>query len=456
MAEIKMTRRRFIKHSVAGALATAPLSLVGGCAARLDLKEEMDRLDQNPATRSKNASYIDAYDFDGCIECGECLHGCIYKNLTEDEAIANIKKMREGDVKVCEDMLDQCVLCYNCDYRCPVGARPSALMLERLRDRRNREGDVPESLKYAINGMESKGWHRNLFRDLYTDHSREEEKILEAWAEPKDCGDGDLLWCSCASRIFPYDIEHSQALSGLQKFGGRSDCCGLAAFRSGLFDVARFLTNNLIERLSQCRFKRLVVLCGSCQDMFQFALPEYYGQEFPFEVISAYQYLDEQIQQGKLSIQRQVPAEESKNSCVCHSCFGYKFGKDYLATIKRLHEAVGYEWAELEHSGENNACCGMGGFYREGNLGGIRDAKKIRKKDIKTSEKENFVAYCYGCYITTQLPFLSSGGTSHFLMEKLLWALGDEIRYPLGGILGRSMNFSSFVHMWTIGPSALF
>jgi len=255
MAEIKMTRRRFIKGSLAGALATTPLGLAGGCAARLDLTEEMDRLDQDPATRSKNASYIDTYDFDGCIECGECLHGCIYKNLTEDEAIANIKKMREGDVKVCEEMLDQCVFCYNCDYRCPVGAMPSALMLERLRDRRNREGDVPESLKYAINGMESKNWHRNVFRDLYTDHGREEEKILEAWAEPKDCGDGDLLWCSCASRIFPYDIEHAKALAGLPKFGGGADCCGRGGLRRGVFAVGRFFPPPPPRGVSPTRFK---------------------------------------------------------------------------------------------------------------------------------------------------------------------------------------------------------
>ncbi|MGB9500116.1 MAG: heterodisulfide reductase-related iron-sulfur binding cluster [Dissulfuribacterales bacterium] len=191
------------------------------------------------------------------------------------------------------------------------------------------------------------------------------KKLGSKWSEPKDCGDGDLLWCSCASRVFPYDIEHAHALADLQKFGGKSDCCGLVAFRSGLFDVGRFLTNNLIDRFSECRFNRLVVMCGSCQDMFQLALPEYFGREFPFEVVSVYQYLDEQIQSGK----------------------------------------------------------------------------------------ENIVAYCYGCFTISRL---FQGGTTHFLLEKLLWALGDEIKYPMSGILGRSMNFSNLWHMTKIGPSALF
>jgi Fe-S oxidoreductase len=451
---MKITRRTFIQQGLAGALVAAPLTLTGGCAApRLNLKEEMARLDQNPETRANHKSYMDAYDFDNCVECGECLQGCIYKDLTPDQAVENIKKMREGDVDLCEEMLDQCVFCYNCNYICPVDATPAALMLERLRERRDREGDVPASFQYMINGMESQGWNNNLFRDLYTDHSKEEKKIIAQWSEPKDCGDGDLLWCSCAGRVFPYDIEQSHALSGLQKFGGKSDCCGLPAFRSGLFDAGRLLANNLINRFSQCRFKRLVVMCGSCQDMFQLALPEYYGQEFPFEVISVYQYLDEQIQNGNLQIKRQVSAEEKENTCIFHSCFGHKFGKEYLAYIQRLYQAVGFDCVELEHNGEENACCGMGGFYRKGNLWDILEVKGVKQEDLEKSDTKNILAYCYGCFFTSRL---FQGGTTHFLLEKVLWALGDEIQYPMSGILGRSVNFSSFAHMMAITPSAIF
>ncbi len=401
---MKITRRKFIQQGIGGALVAAPLTWAAGCAAPgLNLKDEMARLDQNPDTMALHKSYMDVYDFDNCVECGECLYGCIYKDLTPDQAIENIQKMRQGNVEVCEAMLDQCVFCYNCNFSCPVNATPAALMFERLRERRDREGDVPASLRYMINGMESQGWTHNLFRDLYTDHNQDEAQILEKWSEPKDCGDGDLLWCSCAGRVFPYDIEHSCALSGLQKFGGKSDCCGLPAFRSGLFDAGRFVANNLIERFSQCRFNRLVVMCGSCQDMFQVALPEYLGQSFPFEVISIYQYLDELIQNGNLQIKRQASDEEKENTCIFHSCFGYKFGKEYLASINHLYEAVGFDCMELEHNGERNACCGMGGIYRQGSLWDIIDVKGIKKKDYKKSQTENILAYCYGCFLTSHL-----------------------------------------------------
>jgi len=194
-------------------------------------------------------------------------------------------------------------------------------------------------------------------------------------------------------------------------------------------------------------------MCGSCQDMFQMAMPEYLGQAFPFEVISIYQYLDEQIGKGNLVIQRQVPAEETEKTCIFHSCFGYKFGEEYLSSIRRLYRAIGYDCTELAHHGKENACCGMGGIYRRGSLWDILDVKGFKKKDLKESHSENILAYCYGCFFTSRLFQI---GTTHFLLEKVLWALGDDIQYPLSGILGRSFNFSSFRHMIGIIPSAIF
>ena len=194
-------------------------------------------------------------------------------------------------------------------------------------------------------------------------------------------------------------------------------------------------------------------MCGSCQDMFQMAMPEYLGQAFPFEVISIYQYLDEQIGKGNLVIQRQVPAEETEKTCIFHSCFGYKFGEEYLSSIRRLFRAIGYDCTELAHHGKENACCGMGGIYRRGSLWDILDVKGFKKKDLKESRSENILAYCYGCFFTSRLFQI---GTTHFLLEKVLWALGDDIQYPLSGILGRSFNFSSFRHMIGIIPSAIF
>ena len=72
----------------------------------MDLMAEIVR---NPDRIASNQSYIDAYDFDNCIECGECLRGCIYKDLSEDQAIENIVKMREGDACIFHS-------CFACEF----------------------------------------------------------------------------------------------------------------------------------------------------------------------------------------------------------------------------------------------------------------------------------------------------------------------------------------------------
>ena len=395
------------------------------------------------------------YDVDRCVECGRCLYECPYNDLTLAQAIDTIKKMRLGDVRACEFILDHCVFCYNCDYSCPVNAHPAALMLERHEERRRGEKATPSSLRYLVNGIESHGWGHNLFRDLYSAHDDTENAVISEWSRPKDCGDGDLLWCSCATRIFPYDIANSTVLSGLEKFGGVSDCCGLPAMRSGLVDAGRRVSDDLVDRLSQCRFNRLVVMCGSCQDMFCNFMPGHLDQKFPFPVISIYEYLDEQIQNGRLTIQRQIePQKKEEKECVSifHSCYGHTFGDAYLSAIDRLAKAVGYDCEELAHTGEKNLCCGMGGIYRKGSLRDILKVRGLKRKDLKQSHARKILAYCYGCFFMSHL---LQSGTTHFLLEKLLWALGDDIRYPMNKIFGRALNLRTVKHMIGIAPSAL-
>ncbi len=347
-----------------------------------------------------------------------------------------------------EEYLDDCLMCFKCNHRCPVKAKPSALMLERARDIIKQKETVPLSVMYMTNGMAGKGWRNNVFRDVYKRLSDEEKKIIIDWSKPKQ-GD-DLLWCGCGSRLFPYDIEKSKVLGDIPKFGGINDCCGLYAARSGRYEIGKYVANNLIDRLSKSGFKRLVSLCGSCQEMFEIALPEYIGQEFPFKVISVYEYIDELVKQGKVEVKRKLNID----AAISDSCHGPEFGDRYLNTIKKLSDAIGIKSVQLEHCGKNNACCGAFGIMKNGSIGNLLDAIEIKGKDIKKSGKKDIVSYCQGCFLS--LDYFHEGN-SHYLLEKLLWALGDEIKYPQAeNILGRFLNRSSISSFIMYGPSFLF
>ncbi|MBU2552118.1 MAG: (Fe-S)-binding protein [Proteobacteria bacterium] len=367
-------------------------------------------------TPHKPASYIDAFRDEDCIECGDCLSGCKYMDLDAEEAVEGVRRLRAG--ADWGPYLDRCVFCAQCNLRCPVDAQPAALILERLRERRRDLGHLPGFFAYYLNGMERLGSSENYFKDIYLASNPEAKKIIDEWSEPKQ-GD-DLLWCGCGNRINPQNIEHSKILADLPKFGGVSDCCGVNAAKTGLYDTARHVTDNLIERLSQCRFKRLVVSCGSCQEHFRLIWPAYFGQEFPFEVISLYEYIDEQMAKGKFSVQRTVGLE----AALSDACYGHLFGEKYLGTVRRLCQAVGIDTVPLAHQGADTACCGVAGFARNLDAAGVLEAMKIKAGDIRQSGRDNVLHYCMGCHTITSMTYRVK---SHYLLDKVLWALGDEM-----------------------------
>lgn len=366
--------------------------------------------------RSRPKSYIDAFRSDECVECGECLHSCKYMGVSEEESIEGVRRLRKGvDV---DGYLDKCTFCAQCNERCPVDARPAALMLERLRDRRKAEGSIPMFVAYYFAGIEGLGANENYFKDVYLASSEETKSIIREWSEPKQCE--DLLWCGCGNRMTPQNIEYSKILADLPKFGGVSDCCGVNEAKAGLYEAARHVTENLLERLSKSRFRRLVVSCGSCQEHLTLLYPEYFGGDLPFEVISLYEYINEQLVKGKISVQREVGLDMALSD----ACYGYRFGDPYLNAVRKLCDAAGIRTVELTHNRENTACCGVSGLARRFRMDDVTDAMRVKAKDIRESRMGHVLHYCMGCHTMSTMVH---AGSSHYLLDKVLWALGDEM-----------------------------
>jgi len=361
-------------------------------------------------------SYIDAFKMDECVECGECLASCKYMGLSQSEAVEGIRNLRDG-VQV-DQYLDRCTFCGQCNDKCPTDAQPEALLLERLRDRRKAEGSIPMFVAYYLAGIEALGSEENYFHDVYSASSEETKQIIKKWEEPKQ-GD-DLLWCGCGNRMTPQNLEYSRVLADLPKFGGIGDCCGLNEAKIGLYEAARHVTENLLERLSRCKFKRLIVSCGSCQEHLTIVYPKYFGRKMPFEVLSLYEYIDEQMEKGKIGVQRQLNTEMA----ISDACFGYQFGDHYLKTIRKLCRAIGINVVELQHNRDDTACCGMSGMARRFQVNDVMEAMKIKADDIKRSGAQKVLNYCTGCHTVTTMVHAAR---SVYLLDKVLWALGDDL-----------------------------
>jgi Fe-S oxidoreductase len=323
-----------------------------------------------------------------------------------------------------------------------------ALLLQRFNDRRKNEKSLPLPIEYMINGMSGSDRGSNFYLDVYKSHNKKQKDILEKWGKPKESG--DIIWCGCVSRMFPDYIENSKILADIPKFGGGNDCCGNIAVKSGLFDEAKVIASDLIKTLSKSKFSRIIVLCGSCQETFVSYYPDYLGMDFPFQTISIYEYLEEQITLGKIPVMRKLNID----AAVSDSCFGGVFDENFAESIGRLCGHIGIKITPLAHGGKDAACCGINALYRKGKIKDVLDAGIIKRKDIRAAGKKDLLTYCYGCTMTLN----SSNFTfkTHFLLEKVLWALGDEVNISVNSLFRKMMNARSIYGMLKIGPSALF
>ena len=113
----------------------------------------------------KQKLFTRGFSAEDCNQCGKCLAGCQYTDLTLKQARDIMKKVTVMPRWYPE--LAFCIRCGKCDNRCPKDAHPSDLERECLEYKRRAETKVPSSMAYAINGMGAEGWQANFFRDVY-------------------------------------------------------------------------------------------------------------------------------------------------------------------------------------------------------------------------------------------------------------------------------------------------
>jgi Fe-S oxidoreductase len=371
-------------------------------------------------TQSEQNLFTRGFSAEKCIQCGKCLAGCQYADLTPEQAQDVMKKVTAMPRWYPE--LAYCIRCGKCDHRCPRDARPSDLMRECLEHKRHTEPEIPSSMAYGINGLGPEGWGANFFKDVYKGLGKSDKKILRAWGVPKKSK--DILWVGCTDRMLPRNLEESHALRNVAKFGGPDDCCGVWAIQGGLLDEGYRIAKRLVNRLLENRFERLVVGCGHCQKVLTRIMPGTLGIELPFPVVSIYEYFLEMIEIGSA----RVTTPMHLDAALSDACFGYENGTEYLNAIRSLATTIGMTISEMPHNRENTLCCGYGGLYNDGKIAKVVKTALIKRKDLARSGKRHVVSYCPGCHLVNH--YFQPGYTSHYLLEDVLLALGETVPEP--------------------------
>jgi len=373
----------------------------------------------------KAGSYINAFDPDGkseklCKDCGLCLHKCPVMQMGKEEAREEHSRLRNGEKT--ERVLEECTFCYDCNQYCPHGLNPLALIMERIADNIRASGKgVPEYLRYLFTGH----GESSVFEELYRTLPESEAAVLDKWAAPPPKS-GEVLFIGCIGREIPYGIEHSSALASLPKYAPRDACCGELPFRLGDFEAFAKTVKHTASLFENLQTDRLICYCGSCSHTFNNLWREYLGAKLDFEVISIWEWLSDQVEKGQLTVKRPI----EKTVALTDSCYSSELGERFYEAVRRLHRHVGMEVIELENNRDQNLCCGMPSIVRN-NFDVTQPAQVAAKKieQLAQSGASDLYCYCPGCFMQLGGGAKKIGVRTHYSLEEILWALGDD--YPV-------------------------
>lgn len=367
-------------------------------------------------------SYLDCCDWSLCTQCGECLMQCPVLALDKHEAQEEIKLLLEGGEA--KRVFNECTLCYNCNEYCPIeGLKPFSLVLHRMLERREK---IPEYIKYFLNGMTTPV----VYQDMYAGLKPMEKEILKQWSRTPPPSE-EVLWVGCKGRINCYDLEHSEVLKDLPKFGPPDLCCGIDHYRMGSWQAFEDVVERTLHRFEDLDIGRLICDCPNGYWMFSKGYPEIYGKTLPFEIISLSDWIWQRMDSGELEVKRPL----NKKLAFSDACSTSELGPSYRETLRKLYRMVGAEILELEHHGDNNLCCGAMGLMRKDQfipsfLEMVKDQRK-KYREVKEAGTKTMALDCAGCFYLLGFTNYLFGVGMDYMLEDILYALGDRITTPI-------------------------
>jgi ferredoxin len=163
----------------------------------------------------------EAYDFERCKVCGECLSHCPVLKISKEDAREEMQRLREGRPS---QILNKCTSCMACNLFCEQGCNPYQLILKRWNERYSQKGII--SLIEAILPYSSPNlW--DIFKPLLPEDEKKRWGLLEEAANNPSSlkGAEDILYLGCNQFLDPY-ITFAKILGALPALGSPRLCCG--------------------------------------------------------------------------------------------------------------------------------------------------------------------------------------------------------------------------------------
>lgn len=182
-----------------------------------------------------------------------------------------------------------------------------------------------------------------------------------------------LFWVGCAGA---FDDRYKKVAGAFAKIltyldvsyavlGKEESCTGDPARRAGNEMLYQMQALQNIEVFNMYEIKKILTICPHCYNIFKNDYPDLGGQ---YEVINYIQFLDQQIKEGKLKIDKQIPGN---SSITYHDpCYLGRANKIY-SEPRSILSNISSSVVEMDRNRSFALCCGAGGaqYFKEAEKG---------------------------------------------------------------------------------------
>ena len=357
-------------------------------------------------------NFAEKFELYGCFQCGKCTGGCPVSLKSK----LNIRRlMIEGILGKTLDRIAEreelwdCTTCKTCTIRCPRGLKPMDLVIG-MRGTLVEEGHIPKTI---IEAMESVYKHRNPWGKQKNKRT-EWIKGLPEDIKVKDFSQGDraefLYFVGCTPSFDPriqeiakalvFSLQHSEIDFGI--LGNEEQCCGSEIRRMGEAGLFEELVEGNMQCFETYGIERVITTCPHGFNVLKNEYPQ--GK---FEVLHTTQLLAKRLEEGKLSLKREI-----KRVVTYHDpCFLGKQNNIFDEPRILLSAIPGITFKELDRSRERSLCCEGGGgrMWVESSSETGQRLGEVRVNDAVEIGAEILVTACPLCVLTLEDAVKTSG-----------------------------------------------
>ncbi len=387
-----------------------------------------------------------------CARCGVCAESCHYFRAeptventpvargealrrvyrAEHDLLARIapwwvgaQKLDEATLaRLAETAFSRCTLCRRCTFNCPLGV-DTPLMMRTVRAMATAAGLAPEILVMLADAAIEKGRSPESFRDLFVEQMTElEPELRRATGNPDaritvERPGAHVLYVALAGvhTILPPAIIFTAA----------AEDWTLSLFEAANYGVfladparAKQIAARIVDEAKRLGVREVVLAeCGHAYAALRWEAPTWFGETFPFRVVSLVEKIDTYLAQGRLKVD---PRAISERVTYHDSCNMARSG-GVIEEPRRVLRAIAPDFVEMTPNRHEALCCGGGGGlvalpeYEDLRLrAGKPKAEQVRRTGART-----VVAACENCRL--QLGDLNR----HYGLEVEISAVADLV-----------------------------